>query len=1203
MSERLRVVLEFDDGGFVKGVEANNDRLKRFGKNIIAVDNKLKEVEKSAGSWGRRLKDTAVTLASLNYLIPNLTNVLFGWQRSIIAANAELEQSVAIMKNFSTEISETAAELEARNFVDMITQKAAAAPFSIDALTDSIVKMKAAGLDNAEQGFNALVDAVAAFGGTDVTLKRASVAISQMSGKGVVSMEELRQQLGEAVPSAINIMATSLQTTYSELVKEISKGNVRSDIALVAMFEEMERQLGGSAVRMMETWNGLMAQLSTATTVNLRVFGEEGYFKAIKEQLQNIIVLLNEPSTQRFMADLSRGMADVVKWLSEAAKWVYENKDAILLLGASYLAFSRVTSGSLLKVKGAYDSISGSLNKYIEHKQRVDRVSQQVFQKEYKRLMDDDSIRSRHHTAIMQRHNQAVLSGTAADRQFIMSSQKKANALAIERHALEAKDLAMKKSMITMKRYSASARIMRGALAGIPGILISIGEVVATTFLVKWVTGWGEAEEAVRKNIEALKEYKGLYADAQVVADNEKELKRLQEEEKRIEGLLKKRAQLEGQLQKQVLDGVNASGRTGNLSQSTLKAMAELKELEGVDTNALERVRTRIGEISRDLLTATNLTVKSIKEQQERTISINVSNIIDEAQRSYKKTIKEVSQQLKDISGDESLSKEQKAEKQNIANALIDEAVIKLVEQRITAFKGQRERLAKELEDLTKSTSEGGKGLSSTDVEVVGLTQSLADLDNKIAEMSSTEGRRNLKDALLNGQDLKDVADVKRYLTMVEDRLNSLNGEIKEFENRSSASGGEFEKFLATLGDAAKHSDIQGKLDEIKLKMEQVYANDQFLKAESSFDKFIAKLGEVEQASRAAFSEKSSQSLSLTTKHATKYQITMQGLIKDINEYIAAKDADKAAEMIRQLAQGKSIAQMQDMSALYTEITNKNLRLEEQLGKQSEGQEAYYDGLIANAESILGALNREAEGYDKTSAALTAYIENLKQMKAIKGESKDVLLDHIKDWDDLELAIGNVQTNALDGFVDVLTNGLTGASMSFKDFADSIIKDITRMIVKFMVMKAITGAMGMFGGGSGADGMHSQGMGMDSNGGAITFGGHLDPTPFANGGIMTSAGSLPLKKYANGGIANSPQLALFGEGRMNEAYVPLPDGRTIPVTMKGGSGDVQVNIYNQGGQRMEGESSTRFDGEKMVVDVMLKHINQPGRVRESIRGV
>lgn len=55
---------------------------------------------------------------------------------------------------------------------------------------------------------------------------------------------------------------------------------------------------------------------------------------------------------------------------------------------------------------------------------------------------------------------------------------------------------------------------------------------------------------------------------------------------------------------------------------------------------------------------------------------------------------------------------------------------------------------------------------------------------------------------------------------------------------------------------------------------------------------------------------------------------------------------------------------------------------------------------------------------------------------------------------------------------------------------------------------------------------------------------------FANGGVMTNDGPAPLRAYANGGIANEPQWALFGEGSTPEAYVPLPDGRTIPVTVK-----------------------------------------------------
>ena len=56
---------------------------------------------------------------------------------------------------------------------------------------------------------------------------------------------------------------------------------------------------------------------------------------------------------------------------------------------------------------------------------------------------------------------------------------------------------------------------------------------------------------------------------------------------------------------------------------------------------------------------------------------------------------------------------------------------------------------------------------------------------------------------------------------------------------------------------------------------------------------------------------------------------------------------------------------------------------------------------------------------------------------------------------------------------------------------------------------------------------------------------------FADGGIMSTNGPLPLRMYSNGGIANSPQVAIFGEGRMNEAYVPLPNGRSIPVEMRG----------------------------------------------------
>jgi len=112
---------------------------------------------------------------------------------------------------------------------------------------------------------------------------------------------------------------------------------------------------------------------------------------------------------------------------------------------------------------------------------------------------------------------------------------------------------------------------------------------------------------------------------------------------------------------------------------------------------------------------------------------------------------------------------------------------------------------------------------------------------------------------------------------------------------------------------------------------------------------------------------------------------------------------------------------------------------------------------------------------------------------------------------------------------------------------------------------------------------------------------------FANGGIMTNKGSLALKAYSNGGIANKPQLALYGEGRQPEAYVPLPDGRTIPVTMSGASGgnsapSVTVNLLNQSGEQMEAEAGQpSFDGERYVLDIVLSGASRPGNFRSGLK--
>ena len=69
-----------------------------------------------------------------------------------------------------------------------------------------------------------------------------------------------------------------------------------------------------------------------------------------------------------------------------------------------------------------------------------------------------------------------------------------------------------------------------------------------------------------------------------------------------------------------------------------------------------------------------------------------------------------------------------------------------------------------------------------------------------------------------------------------------------------------------------------------------------------------------------------------------------------------------------------------------------------------------------------------------------------------------------------------------------------------------------------------------------------------SVGGAI--GGFSKLSKAANGAVWNGG----FQAFANGGMVKGPTLGLVGEGKYNEAIVPLPDGRSIPVQMRGGTG-------------------------------------------------
>lgn len=212
---------------------------------------------------------------------------------------------------------------------------------------------------------------------------------------------------------------------------------------------------------------------------------------------------------------------------------------------------------------------------------------------------------------------------------------------------------------------------------------------------------------------------------------------------------------------------------------------------------------------------------------------------------------------------------------------------------------------------------------------------------------------------------------------------------------------------------------------------------------------------------------------------------------------------------------------------------NDALEREDKLMKEGEriklanrtAQEEYNDE-IARLNDLLeaGAINQET--YGRAAKKAQEDLEKAQEKTSQTGQE-----------------FGRVLTGSLE---DVLV----GAE-SLEEAFGSLDGQIARIILRMTILKDLEQTIGDvwdsidFGGGGSSGGSSGGIFGAIGDGISSLFG-------FANGGVMTSAGPVPLRAYSNGGVASSPQLALFGEGRTPEAYVPLPDGRNIPVKLEGG---------------------------------------------------
>lgn len=163
--------------------------------------------------------------------------------------------------------------------------------------------------------FETVSKAVIAAGGSPDQLTRALVALQQIVSKGNVSAEELRGQLGEALPGAFQIAARAMGVTTGKLNKMLEQGELLSTEFLPKFIAQLRDELPDAVEAADAKFARFMSALDDAKKVVADRFLDE-----LTDGADDFATVLKRMEEDGTLAALGEGLAAVVQVAAAGAK-------------------------------------------------------------------------------------------------------------------------------------------------------------------------------------------------------------------------------------------------------------------------------------------------------------------------------------------------------------------------------------------------------------------------------------------------------------------------------------------------------------------------------------------------------------------------------------------------------------------------------------------------------------------------------------------------------------------------------------------------------------------------------------------------------------------------------------------------------------------------------------------------------------------
>jgi len=306
-------------------------RLEREMRSVAGASSAVTQAFRRATGSMRGLENAF----SGTYQIGSAFRVLLGtitfgtFIREMYQAGATLQQFRVTMEVATGSIQGAVAQMD---FVDGMARtlgtslRTARDDFSKFAVSASLAGVETA---TARDIFRSISQAMTVMGRGAEDQRLAFLALEQMLSKNVVSSEELRRQLGERLPGAVNLMARAVGVSTQELNKLLKAGALISSEVLPKFAREVDAAFGPGLSASLERAPAALGRFRNELEFFMASVADGGFMDAMAQGLDALTEALRSEEINAVAKALGAGISDLTQIVVDFSKSFVGNIETI----------------------------------------------------------------------------------------------------------------------------------------------------------------------------------------------------------------------------------------------------------------------------------------------------------------------------------------------------------------------------------------------------------------------------------------------------------------------------------------------------------------------------------------------------------------------------------------------------------------------------------------------------------------------------------------------------------------------------------------------------------------------------------------------------------------------------------------------------------------------------------------------------------